>query len=105
MVAAEWTFLVNLAQQCLEPRLRARLVDRVRRGETVLVGGALRVSRHGIGCLKPALSLPWHSYGGATVSDGAVWIHQAGAGKPVVAVPLSNPNAGLIPALLVALRS
>lgn len=51
-----WTFLVNLAQQYLEPRLLTGLVEQIRRGETVLVGGALRVNQDGISCIKPNFS-------------------------------------------------
>lgn len=100
-----WTFLVNLAQQYLEPRLLPELVDRVRRGETVLVGGALRVSRDGLSCIKPKFSLPWQLCGGAKAHNGAVWIYQAGVEKPLTAASLSNPNAGLIPALVSTLTS
>lgn len=100
-----WTFLANLSQRYLEPRLLAELVDRVRRGETVLVGGALRVSQDGISCLRPKFSLPWQSCGGARSANGAVWIYQAGVEKPLTAASLSNPNAGLIPALFATLTS
>lgn len=98
-----WTFLAGLAQRHLEPRLLADLVARVRQGETVLVGGALRVSLEGIACLKPKFSLPWRSCGGAKAHNGAMWIYQAGVEKPLTAAALSNPNAGLIPALFAAL--
>jgi hypothetical protein len=100
-----WTFLVNLAQRHLEPRLLTDLVTRVRGGETVLVGGALRVSQDGIACKKPKLSLPWQSVSGVRPHNGAIWIYQAGAEKPLTAVSLGNPNAGLIPALFAALTS
>jgi hypothetical protein len=100
-----WTFLVNLSQQYVEPRLLTELVDRVRRGETVLVGGALRVSLEGIACIRPKFSLPWESCGGAKAYNGAVWIYQAGVEKPLTAASLSNPNAGLIPALFAMLTS
>jgi hypothetical protein len=100
-----WTFLANLSQRYLEPRLLADLVDRVRRGETVLVGGALRVSQDGIACIKPKFSLPWQSCGGAKAANGAVWIYEAGVEKPLTAASLSNPNATLIPALFAALTS
>jgi hypothetical protein len=100
-----WTFLVHLAQRYLEPRLLADLVDRVRRGETVMVGGALRVSQTGIACVKPKFSLPWQSCGGAKAYNGAVWIYQAGVEKPLTAASLQNPNAGLIPALFATLMS
>ena len=95
-----WTFLVSLSQRYLEPRLLADLVDRVRGGETVLVGGALRVNRDGIACLRPRFSLPWREFGGARASNGAVWIYQAGVEKPLTATSLRNPNAVLVPPLL-----
>lgn len=100
-----WTFLVNLAQQYLEPRLLTGLLEQIRRGETVLVGGALRVNQEGISCIKPNFSLPWHACGGAQASTGAVWIYQAGVDKPLTAASLANPNAGLIPALFAVLMS
>jgi len=100
-----WTFLANLAHQYLEPRLLTELVARVRRGETVLVGGALRVSQDGIACVKPKLSLPWQSISRIQPYNGAVWIYQAGDEKPLTAASLSNPNAGLIPALFATLTS
>jgi hypothetical protein len=100
-----WTALANLSQRFLEPRLLAGLVDRVRRGETVLVGGALRVNRDGISCIKPKFELPWRSCGGARSAGGAIWIYRAGVEKPLTAVSLSNPNAGLIPALFATLNS
>lgn len=100
-----WTFLVNLAQQYLEPRLLTGLVEQIRRGETVLVGGALRVNQEGISCIKPNFSLPWHACGGAQASNGAVWIYQAGVDKPLTAASLANPNAVLIPALFAILMS
>jgi hypothetical protein len=34
-----------------------------------------------------------------------VWLHQAGVEKPVLTVPLSRPNAALIPDLFAALMS
>lgn len=100
-----WTFLVNLAQQYLEPRLLTGLVEQIRRGETVLVGGALRVNQEGISCIKPNFSLPWHACGGAQASNGAVWIYQAGVDKPLTAASMANPNAVLIPALFAILMS
>lgn len=96
---------MNLAQKHLEPRLLTDMVERIRRGETVMVGGALRVSLQGIACRKPNFSLPWHSCGGAQAANGAVWIYQAGVEKPLTAASLSNPNAGLIPALFTILMS
>jgi hypothetical protein len=101
----EWTFLVNLARQYLEPRLLNGLVSQVRRGETVTVGGSVQVSRDGIACAKPAFSLPWASISAASLHNGMIWIHQAGVEKPVLTVPLSHPNAALIPDLFAALRS
>ena len=77
----------------------------LKRGETVLVGGALRVNQEGISCIKPNFSLPWDACGGAQASNGAVWIYQAGVDKPLTAASLANPNAVLIPALFAILMS
>ncbi|RKR92278.1 hypothetical protein BDK92_6716 [Micromonospora pisi] len=101
----EWTFLVNLARQYLEPRLLNELVSQVRRGETVTVGGSVKVSREGIACAKPRFSLPWASISPAFLRNGMIWIHQAGVEKPVLTVPLSHPNAALIPDLFAAFES
>jgi hypothetical protein len=95
-----WTFLVNLSQRHLEPRLSAELVARVRRGETVDVG-ALLVHQGGVGTRK--VSLPWAAVGGSRVANGYVWIYQTGSTKPAIRVPLENPNAVLIPRMLTAL--
>jgi hypothetical protein len=100
----EWTFLVNLARQYLEPRLLTDLVTRVRRGETVKVGGVM-VSQGGIACGKPRLSLPWGAISVTQPYGGMVWIYQAGVENPVLSMPLSYPNAGLIPALFATLMS
>ena len=99
----EWAFLVNLARQYLEPRLLAELVARVRRGETITVGGIVNVGKGGIGCAKPRLSLRWESIR-AEPRNGEIWIYQAGVEKPVLTVPLSYSNAVLIPDLFAALR-
>jgi hypothetical protein len=100
-----WRFLADLSRQYLEPRLLAAFVDRIRRGGTVAVGGGVKVTQDGIACFRPRLSLPWHLISRIQPYDGVVWIHQAGVEKPVVTVPLSHPNAGLIPALVAALTS
>ncbi|MFJ8357916.1 hypothetical protein [Streptomyces sp. NPDC093984] len=101
----EWTFLVNLVRQYLEPRLLTELVAQVRRGETITVGGSVKVSQDGIACAKPRLSLPWESISSAQPHSGMVRIHQAGVEKPVLTVPLSHPNAALIPDLFATLTS
>jgi hypothetical protein len=101
----EWTFLVNLARQYLEPRLLTELVARVRSGETVTVGGSVNVGQGGIACGKPRLSLRWESISTTRLHNGMVWLHQAGVEKPVLTVPLSRPNAALIPDLFAALMS
>lgn len=100
-----WTFLVNLAQQFLEPRLLTDLVTQVRRGETVTVGGSVKVNQDGIACAKPRISVPWQSLGRVQPYNGMIWIYQAGVEKPVLTVPQSHPNAGLIPALFTTLTS
>jgi hypothetical protein len=100
-----WTFLVNLAKQYLEPRLLTDLVVRVRRGETVTVGGSVKVNQDGIECPKPKVSAPWQSIGRVQPYNGMVWIYQAGIEKPVLTVPQRHPNAGLIPTLFATVRS
>jgi len=100
-----WTFLVNLAQRHLEPRLLDDLVARVRRGETVTVGGSVKVSQDGIACAKPRLSLAWRSISSTQPYNGMVWVYQSGVQQPVLTVPLSHPNAGLMPALFATLTS
>ena len=99
----EWVFLVELAMRHLAPRLLAGLVAHVRRGETVTVGGSLEVSQTGVSCRKPRLSLPWESLGTVQVEGGMVWVFQRGARQPVWTVPLSHPNAVLIPDLFATL--
>ncbi|MEU0602725.1 hypothetical protein ABZ484_31555 [Streptomyces sp. NPDC006393] len=99
----EWAFLVNLARQYLEPRLLAELLTRVRGGETVTVGGSVKVDRTGISCAKPRLSVPWESVSGAQLHNGMIWIHRTGVEKPLLTVPLSHPNAMLIPDLFTSL--
>ncbi|MGW7614407.1 hypothetical protein ACWGLG_00875 [Streptomyces antimycoticus] len=101
----EWTFLVHLARQHLEPRLLTELVARVRRGETITVGGSVKVNQGGIACAKPRLSLPWASISAPRLHNGMIYIYQAGVEKPVLTVPLSYPNAQLIPALFATLTS
>jgi hypothetical protein len=101
----EWTFLVDLAGQYLVPRLLTELVTRVRGGETVTVGGGVSVSRDGIACGRPRLSLRWGSISTARLHNGSVWIYQAGVEKAVLTVPLSRPNAALIPDLFAALMA
>ncbi|MET9880217.1 hypothetical protein ABZZ36_37255 [Actinacidiphila glaucinigra] len=98
---AEWTFLVNLVRRYLEPRLLGELVDRVRRGETVTLAGSVQVSRAGIACKKPKVSLPWNSIR-TQIQNGVITIWRPGVQKPVLTVPLSHPNASLIPALFAA---
>ncbi|MEV4500227.1 hypothetical protein AB0J84_31620, partial [Micromonospora arborensis] len=69
------------------------------------VGGSVQVSRDGIACAKPRFSLPWASISPASLRNGMIWIHQVGVEKPVLTVPLSHPNAALIPNLFAALTS
>lgn len=99
-----WMFLATLSRQYLEPRLLANLVDRVHRGETVAVSGSVKVSQAGIACPKPRIYLPWHVIR-IRRYNGMVLIYQVGIDKPALTVPLSYPNAGLIPALVASLTS
>ncbi len=98
-VPEAWTFLVDLANRYLVPRLLTGLVDRVRGGETVTVGGSVKVNLEGIACRKPKVSASWQSISGVRPYDGMVWIYQAGIEQPVLSVPLSYPNAVLMPDL------
>ncbi|GCB46209.1 hypothetical protein [Streptomyces sp. NL15-2K] len=101
----EWAFLVNLARQYLEPRLLAELVAQVRRGETVTIGGSVKVNQAGIACKKPRLALPWESLSAPQLHNGMICVYQASAEKPVLTLPLSHPNAALIPDLFATLTS
>jgi hypothetical protein len=96
-----WTFLVNLSRQYLEPRLVNELAGRVRRGETVDVGG-LAVNQGGVH--GHGFSLPGQLIAGTRLYGGMVWVYQTGLAEPVLSVPQENPNAVLIPALFEALR-
>ena len=98
-----WSFLVELSQRYLEPRLVSELTGRVRGGETIDVGGGLKVHRGGIN--GGNVSLPWQAVGGTSLSGGRIWIHQTGVEKPVLFVPQQNPNAVLIPELFTTLKS
>jgi hypothetical protein len=96
-----WSFLVNLSQRHLEPRLVADLAARVRGGQTVEVGAGVKVHQGGIA--GGGVSLSWDQVGGTSVKDGLIWIHKTGKRKPVLKVPEQNPNTVLIPALFAAL--
>jgi hypothetical protein len=41
---------------------------------------------------------------GASTGNGRVWIHQKGVSKPVLSIPLQNPDAVLIPQFFAAFR-
>ncbi|MFI9818068.1 hypothetical protein [Saccharothrix variisporea] len=97
-----WTRLVDLSRRHVEPRLVDEFADRVRRGETVEVGG-LEVHQGGVAA--PGGSLRWPAIGGARIADGQVRVLQVGTSEPAFSVPLSNPNAVLIPALFTAITS
>jgi hypothetical protein len=101
----EWTFLVNLSQRYLEPRLLTELVAQVRSGRTVTLGGSVQVNQAGIACRKPRRSLRWESFSGTQLNNGMVCIYQAGVEKPRLTVPLSHPNAALSPGLFALLTS
>jgi hypothetical protein len=96
-----WSFLVDLSRRYLEPRLVAELAGRVRGGETVEVGGAVKVTQGGIS--GGGVSLSWHEITGTSTKDGRLWIHKAGKRRPVLWVPLQNPNTVVMPALFTAL--
>ncbi|ROP42729.1 hypothetical protein [Saccharothrix texasensis] len=97
-----WSFLVDLARRHLEPRLVARLADRVRQGETVDLGG-LRVRREGVDVQGG--TLPWSAITDVRIADNRVSIHRAGAAEPAAWVPLGNVNAVLVPGVVAAFTS
>ncbi|HEV7933426.1 MAG TPA: hypothetical protein VGP70_14100 [Actinomadura sp.] len=51
------------------------------------------------------MSLSWEQVEGASTGNGRVWIHQKGLSKPVLSIPLQNPNAVLIPPALRSLQA
>jgi hypothetical protein len=96
----EWfTFMANLSAEYLEPRLLSDLVNPIYQGETVTIGGSIKVNQLGIGCKRPKLSLHWSSIRPPRVGNGMVWIYRTDSNEPILNVPLSHPNANLIPAL------
>ncbi|MET7280780.1 hypothetical protein ABZS29_21255 [Kribbella sp. NPDC005582] len=98
-----WTFLVNLSAQVVEPRLLADLVNRVRQGETVTIGGSIKVNQQGISCKRPKLSLDWNSIYPPESEAGFIYIYATNSDQAVLAVPLGHPNAVLIQPLFAAL--
>jgi hypothetical protein len=104
-VPEAWTFLVDLANRYLVPRLLTGLVDRVRSGETVTVAGSVKVSLDGIACRKPKVSATWQSITRVQPYNGTVWVYQQGIEAPVLTVPMGHPNAVLMPALFAAFTS
>jgi hypothetical protein len=98
-----WTFLVNLSAQVVEPRLLTDLVTRVRQGETVTIGGSIKVNQHGISCKRPKLSLSWDELRMPVSHQGMIYIWNTSSDQPVLTVPLGHPNAVLIQPLFAAL--
>lgn len=95
-----WVSLVSLVKQHLEPRLLTDLVTRVHDGETVTVGGSVKVTREGITCAKPRASATWKEITRQTqLYHGTFWVYKQGNEKPILTVPQSHPNAVLMPAL------
>ncbi|WP_328459322.1 hypothetical protein [Streptomyces sp. NBC_00448] len=100
----QWLHLMEWAEQLLLPRLLDELITRVRQGQTVQTGGSVHVSREGIACTKPRIALvPWSALSQVQISNGMVVIHRAGTDNPLLTIPLSHPNAVLIPDLFTAL--
>lgn len=97
-----WTSLVNLSTQVVEPRLLTDLVNRVRQGETVTIGGSIKVNQDGITCKRPKLSLDWNSLRTPVAHAGMIYIFSTNSDQPILAVPLGHPNAVLIPSLFIA---
>lgn len=98
-----WTFLVKLSAEVVEPRLLADLVTRVRQGETVTIGGSIKVDRQGISCKRPKLSLSWDELRIPVSHQGMIYIWNTSSDQPVLTVPLGHPNAVLIQPLFAAL--
>ncbi|MFB7945508.1 hypothetical protein ACFC6L_11340 [Kitasatospora phosalacinea] len=104
----EWTALVDLVQQHVEPRLLERYFERVAAGEAVLLG-ALRVDRDGVGAhvqgdrRGPRREIAWDELAPVRVENGAVWLYRTGERAETIQVPLGQANAVLLPALLPAL--
>ncbi|HWD82180.1 MAG TPA: hypothetical protein VG497_24950 [Kribbella sp.] len=98
-----WTYLVNLSAKVVEPRLLIDLVNRVHQGETVTIGGSIKVNQQGISCKRPKLSLDWNSLRTPVSHAGMIYIFATDSDQPVLTVPLGHPNAILIAPLLTAL--
>ncbi|NUR97380.1 MAG: hypothetical protein HOV67_19240 [Kribbellaceae bacterium] len=98
-----WTFLVKLSAEVVEPRLLTDLVTRVRQGETVTIGGSIKVDRQGISCKRPKLSLSWDELRIPVSHQGMIYIWNTSSDQPVLTVPLGHPNAVLIQPLFAAL--
>jgi hypothetical protein len=98
-----WTFLVNLSAQVVEPRLLTDLVTQVRQGETVTIGGSIKVNQHGISCKRPKLSLDWNSIHPPRPHAGFIYIYATTSDQAVLTVPMGHPNAVLIQPLFAAL--
>lgn len=94
-----WTSLVKLSAQVVEPRLLADLVSRVRQGETVTIGGSIKVNQEGISCKRPKLSLGWDLIREPVPHAGMIYIFATDSDQPVLTVPFGHPNVVLIPSL------
>ncbi|WP_371798140.1 hypothetical protein OG963_00230 [Streptomyces sp. NBC_01707] len=93
----EWIAMVEFVQRYVEPQLVAGLVDRVRRGETVRIGG-LQIRPEGL--LAHRFNPSWSSLAGARAADGNVWFYLHGQSQAATRVPLDTPNAVLLPRLI-----
>ncbi len=101
-----WANLVAISQQAIEPRLRAKALERLRRGETVVIG-RLALSRSAFAWRGPLRQreFPWSAHGRTIYAVGRIKViaHTTrGSDKTVADLGTEVPNAVLLPKLMVA---
>ncbi|MBW8482411.1 DUF2510 domain-containing protein [Actinomadura parmotrematis] len=90
--------LVDLSRRVVEPRLLAETAARVDAGGTAELGAGVRVGAAGV--QGGGVGLAWDEVAGTSVENGFVWVYKKDVRKPVLKVPLHNPNTVLIPPVL-----
>ncbi|MEU3493428.1 hypothetical protein ABZ747_08005 [Kitasatospora cineracea] len=104
----EWTALVELVQQYVEPRLLEEYFELVATGGTTLIG-ELRLDGDGLaarvsnGWKGRNEYLAWHELAPVRVENGSVALYRTGTREAVFRLPLHRANVVLLPALLPAL--
>ncbi|MGW4816833.1 hypothetical protein ACWEPB_35035 [Kitasatospora cineracea] len=104
----EWTALVELVQQYVEPRLLEEYFELVATGGTTLIG-ELRLDGEGLaarvsnGWKGRNEYLAWRELAPVRVENGSVALYRTGTREPVFRLPLHRANVVLLPALLPAL--